>query len=66
MLKLSKFNVFEQPIREVLNSAIARGKLKLNLKTPLLQFVLLLVAETAPGLGSIGKSEFPPHPAQTD
>ena len=47
-------------------SAITIGKSKLNLKTPLLQFKLLFKVETAPGLGSIGKSEFPPHPAQTD
>ena len=42
------------------------GKSKLNLNTPLLQFKLLFVADTAPGFGSMGKSEFPPQPAQTD
>ena len=33
------------------NSAITIGLLKSNLKTALLQFGLLLVVETAPGLG---------------
>ena len=42
------------------------GKSKSNLKTPLLQLLLLFVAETAPGFGSIGKSSWFPQPAQTD
>ena len=37
-----------------------------NLKTPLLQFGLLFVVETAPGFGLTGKSLFPSQPAQTD
>ena len=58
--------VVSQPTQGALKSATTIGKPKLNLNTPLLQFELLFVAETAPGFGSIGKSEFPPHPAQTD
>ena len=47
-------------------SEITIGKSKLNLNTALLQFILLFVLETAPGLGSVGKSELPPQPAHTD
>ena len=49
-----------------LKSVTTIGKSKLNLNTPLLQLELLFVSETAPGFGSIGKSELPPQPAQTD
>ena len=47
-------------------SAFTRGILKSNLKTALLQLLLLLVVETAPGFGYIGKSSLLPQPAQTD
>jgi hypothetical protein len=47
-------------------SAFTRGILKSNLNTALLQLLLLLVVETAPGFGKIGKSLLLPQPAQTD
>ena len=57
LVKFSNFTFRSQVTSGVLNSEITIGNSKLNLKTALLQFVLVFVVETAPGSGSIGKSE---------
>ncbi len=58
------------PTQGASKSAKIIGKSKSNLNTALLQLLLLFVADTAPGIGFIGKSEWLlplyTHPAQTD
>ena len=56
-LKFVNEILFSHPTQGASKFEMRIGKSKSNLKTPLLQLLLLFVADTAPGIGFIGKSE---------